>query len=435
MANGVLAIVFVLAGQLSQFNDRYSGAKDQSPPPANNAPASTPDSSVIPILESPPAETSSPSATGQPAGTVTDPYGSAAAPRGSGNTPSSPFERAGPNRSVSSPPNYGTLPARSNEAIAPTIPAASTPGPKPSVLMRAMLTPPAGSRLSGRPVTLAEVVAGGPSRSEQALCVEAYWDLCSSVADYYLGVREQQELQRLRTEIPQANATFQQAEKELAVRVGTSQRAAMASQYRLASLVGLGEGSLPLPGDLPHCGNYQSHYEQIFAGRPAAEAHELSALLPLRYAELKSAAAAVIRAEDWLTNVRRADADGTGSLRALELLALHRRAFVQIARDYNRRIARYVELATPGEIGSERLVARLIMRAGASTATRPSETTPLNRQSGNGTTGPPSTYAEGWAPASDGRAVGTTRDEAVTPASAQASEGPHEERSLLVKPR
>ena len=89
---------------------------------------------------------------------------------------------------------------------------------------------------------------------------------------------------------------------------------------------------------------------------------------------MKDAAAAVTRAEEWLTSSERprADADGTGTLRALELLALHRRAFVQIARDYNRRIARYVELATPGEIGSERLIGMLIMRAGASTATRPS---------------------------------------------------------------
>ena len=136
-----------------------------------------------------------------------------------------------------------------------------------------------------------------------------------------------------------------------------------------------------------------------------------SALLPLRYAELKSAAAAVTRAEDWLTsvdNVRSADSDGTGSIRALELLALHRRAFVQIARDYNRRIARYVELATPGEIGSDRLIGRLIMRGGASTATRPSGAAPLNRQSRSATTAPPSTYAEGWTPASEIQAASTT---------------------------
>jgi hypothetical protein len=297
-----------------------------------------------------------------------------------------------------------------------------------------MLAPPNGALLAGRPITLTEVVAGGQSRSDQALRVEAYWDLCSSVADYYLSVHEQQELQRLRTEIPQASATLQQAEKELAVRVGTSQRAAMASQYRLASLMGLDESNLPLPGDMPHCGNYQSHYEQIFAGRPSAEAQELAALLPLRYAELKGAAAAVGRADNWLTSVRRADSDGTGSIRALELLALHRRAFVQIARDYNRRIARYVELATPGEIGSERLVGRLITRAGT-TATRASGGVPQNRQSTSTTAAPPSTFVEEWSPASGVQSAGTTRDDAVTPAAAESASGPRQERSLLVKPQ
>jgi hypothetical protein len=303
--------------------------------------------------------------------------------------------------------------------------------------MRSLLTPPVQSRLAGQPVTLAEVVSIGQSRAEQALGVEAYWDLCSGVADYYLGLREQQELQRLRALVPQAGATFQQAERELAVRIGTSQQAALASQYRLASLMGRGQGFLPLPGDAPHCGSYHSHYEQIFAGRPAIEAQELSALLPLRYAELKDAAAAVARAELWLAsvdNTRSEFSDGTGSLRALELLALRRRAFVQIARDYNRRIARYVELATPGEIGSDRLIGMLIMRSGASTATRSSNPTPpLNRQSGSAATAPPGTYAEGWIPSS-GRAT-STRDDAVTPAAAESSAGPREERSLLVKPR
>jgi hypothetical protein len=432
MESGAIVLLLVLAGQLSQLNDRYSTG--QSLPPANNAPANTPDTSVIPIIESPSAEVSSPPATGQPTGTIGDPYGSSTAPAGGGTSRSNPFGGASSNGAISPPPGYGSAAARSNPTNAPAATATTTSGPKPSALMRAMLTPPADARLPGQPVTLAEVVASGQSRSDQAQRIEAYWDLCSSVADYYLGAREQQELQRLRTIVSQPGTTFQQAEKELAVRVGTSQRAAMASQYRLASLMGLSEGNLPLPDDLPHCGNYQSHYEQIFAGRPLAEAQELSALLPLRYAELKSAAAAVARSQDWLAsveNVRRADSDGTGSIRALELLALYRRAFVQIARDYNRRIARYVELATPGEIGSERLIGRLILRSDAATATRPSVPAPSNRQS-SASASRPSTYAEGWTQANDARAISSTRDEAVTPASAESARGPRRERSLLV---
>jgi hypothetical protein len=71
----------------------------------------------------------------------------------------------------------------------------------------------------------------------------------------------------------------------------------------------------------------------------------------------------VVRAEawlDWVASQRSSASDGTGAVRALELLALRRRAFVQIARDYNRRIARYAELAAPGEIDPRQLIGMLI---------------------------------------------------------------------------
>ena len=108
------------------------------------------------------------------------------------------------------------------------------------------------------------------------------------------------------------------------------------------------------------------------------------------------------------------DSDGTDTLRALELLALRRRAFVQIARDYNRRIARYAELATPGEIGAERLVGMLIKRAGASTATRPRVPPRLEcRQSRSATTAPPQHLRAKVGSRPARAAASTTRDDAV----------------------
>jgi hypothetical protein len=276
-------------------------------------------------------------------------------------------------------------------------------------------------------------------RLDQTQRIEAYWDLCSSVADYYLGLREQDELQKLRATVSRPGSTWQQAESELGVRIGTSQRAAVAAQYRLASLLGRGSDSLPLPGDLPHCGDYYARYSQVFAGRPSAEAQQLSELLPLRYEELKDSATAVARAQEWLDQIaaQRSDAsDGTGTLRALELLALRRRAFVQIARDYNRRIERYTELASPGEIGADRLLGMLIKQDGAdSTATRSSSPVPpLNRQSQMKSATPPRTFAEGWEPLKSDGQPAAKHDESVAPASAEASSEPHVEHSLLVSP-
>jgi hypothetical protein len=303
--------------------------------------------------------------------------------------------------------------------------------------MKQMLSPPAGSQLTGAPVSLIEVVSGARSRSEQAHRVEAYWDLCSSVADYYLGVLEQSEMRNLRALNANVGTAIQQAEAKFSVRQGTSKQAAIASQRRLASMMDRG-GSLPLPRDLPHCGSYQSHYEKIFASRPSIEAQELASLLPLRYAELKNSAAAVVRTRAELDTIARNDSGGADTLRALELLALQRRAFVQIARDYNRRIARYAELATPGEIGAERLVGMLIKLDNTPTATRPSLPAGTNgRQSRDARSAPPQTFAdaEGWEPAGQSVSRAATRDESIQQAAAEEKSAPREERSLLVSPQ
>jgi hypothetical protein len=300
--------------------------------------------------------------------------------------------------------------------------------------MKQMLTAPRGSQLSGTPVRLTEVVASARSRHEQAHFVEAYWDLCSSVADYYLGVVEQQDVRRLGSVNPRSGQLLQQAEAKFAARLATSKQAAVASQRRLASMMGR-TGSLPLPADLPHCGNYQTLYDQVFANRPSIEAEGLAALLPLRYVELKESAAAVMQTLAALDSVALNDAgDGSDTLRVLELLALQRRAFVQIARDYNRRIARYAELSTPGAINAEQLVDMLIKRDNTPTATRPTLPTGTNgRQSRNSVTPPPTFVAdEGWQSLDDGQSA--IRDTSVQPASGGDADKPREERSLLVAP-
>jgi len=131
--------------------------------------------------------------------------------------------------------------------------------------------------------------------------------------------------------------------------------------------------------------------------------------------------------------------DGANTLSALELLALRRRAFVQIARDYNRRIARYAELSTPGEIGADRLVGMLIKVDVPSTATRPSLPTGASGPQSQRSTLPPRTFAdEGWQSATQSVARATTDDDSVMATSAEveaSDEPPRVERSLLVSPR
>lgn len=415
-------VLLALASQIAS-GDRYgnpssSSAPAVSPPPATSSPARS--SAVSPP---PPAFTSA----------VEDEDTSPIR----GGTPDfgAAIQQQSP---VTAPPA-----AAPRARIAPPATNPSRSDVKPSVLMASMLTAPAGSRLMGRPVKLADIVRGASSREAQSQRINAYWDLCSSVADYYLGVREQDELQRLKASVGNDGAAWQQAAAELGVRLGTSQRAAVASQYRLSSLMGSADpASLPLPADLPHCGDYYARFEQVFAGRATPEAQQLSELLPMRYTELCDSATAITRAEELLQGVSaQRGSDGTGALRALEFLALRRRAFVQIARDYNRRIERYSELASPGAIDSDRLIGMLIMRSdAANTATRPTTSTPpYNRQSQVEFEEDAQTFAEGWESIRSASAeapldAGTGNDENVRPATVEAEKRsePRREHSLLV---
>jgi hypothetical protein len=309
-------------------------------------------------------------------------------------------------------------------------------------MMRAMLSTPNGSGLTGQPVTLAEAVASAPSRSDKSERIDAYWNLCANVSDYYLGLREEVEMRWLHAKLSGAgpSPTWQQAEKKLAMRVSAAQMAALASQYRLANLIGResSPGSLPLPADVPHCGKYDTRFEQIFSDRQSVEAQELSALLPLRYEELNDAAMAVMQGEAILAAIGRAPiTDETGTLGAFELLALRRRAFVQIVRDYNRRIARYSEIAAPGEIDSARLVSMLISTNSVGMDTRSSSSVdpPSNHQLQHSATTPQQTFAEGWSPAGNEPVPDrVSRDNSVRQASAE-TQTLRKERSLLVSPQ
>ena len=293
-----------------------------------------------------------------------------------------------------------------------------------------MLVAPASSQLRGQPVSLVEVIGGARSRSDQTQRVEAYWDLCSSVADYYLGLHEREELQRY---IQRGVQGWDRVDTNMQNRTATSLRAALASQMRVASFMGRGAGYLPLPTDAPHCASYNAHFEQIFSQGAPAEARELAALLPLRFKELKDASEDVSKSEQYLNSF--AQNRGTGGddgLHALGLLALQRRAFVQIARDYNRRIARYSELASPGQVSAERLTGMLIYSGAPSTARKSALPAPQpNRQSKNDSL-PPSTFAEGTPPALTAVSNNGTRDDAVQPASGSQPAPSDREHSVLV---
>ncbi|WP_425399299.1 hypothetical protein [Aeoliella sp.] len=323
--------------------------------------------------------------------------------------PIAPRDTATPARApVATPPNsytnespYGAAASAATSSRTPTGSSAPADTEHAKRLMEAALTPPANTQLSGSAVYLVDVVARVSSRSEQSECIGAYWDLCSGAADYYLSLRELSDLGNVVARYGQT-ATLQQSMKKLEKRRDTALAAARASQRRLASLMGRNQSSpLPLPGDMPHCSGYKTYHAQYFPTSDSPEAAELDKLLPLRHAELLEAAATVSQAEKFFNTFanRPMNDQGVELLMHLEGLALKRRAFVQIARDYNKRVARYTELARPGQLGANRLVSMLIKTNG-NVASRTSEPTQpgLNTRS---EFEPPRTFQPGGNPLRD----------------------------------
>ena len=349
-------LALVIAGQLSS-----SGRYDAVPALEENPPAAVPVAS--PAVGSP----SQPTIESEvPNPEQTDPY----TQRQPGSAQAADQEGAA-NQSldISAPASEAPLtlhePPLASEPD-PAVPQRSVlaVGPKPSELMRQLMKPPATGQISGAPVTLGEAVQDARSRHDQTQRAKAYWNLSAAVADYYLALLENTELAVLRQSVTAPSKQWETRQREAQARVDVAIRAAQGAQLQLHQLLGRGSsGSLPLPGDVPHCGRYNAEYDEIFASRPDPIARQLSELLPLRYNDLRSQAQSVADAAAWREEMsRRRDpaGDGLELLHSQDLLSLKRRAFIATARDYNQEIAAYTELAAPAEVAPDRLVAMMI---------------------------------------------------------------------------
>jgi hypothetical protein len=279
------------------------------------------------------------------------------------------------------------LDARSSAAGAPAEngTGASKPEKVSVTQMIRSLTQPSGSdQLAGVRMTLAEVVGTnlmeGPSwRAEQTGRVEAYWDLFAATALFHLANRHELELQTLRKGIRNPGLLWKQAEIQAQQSTKLAWQRAMAAQYQLRQLLGppdsdllnggpiitgpLNEGPLPRCAELPHCGRYNSRYNTLFEERPSPVAKKLDELLDSEYVDLVAQSKAISMSTERLHHLsisRKPESDGTEILSAYQLLVLQRVHFVEAVRQYNRCIVRYVHLAAPAPLDTNRLVAMLI---------------------------------------------------------------------------
>jgi hypothetical protein len=232
-----------------------------------------------------------------------------------------------------------------------------------------MLEAPLVGGLTGTKLTLAQAVDNALSRADQTQRVVAYWDLSQAVADYYLALDDRTKLAGLRQGISLPTPAWETARMNAEARVELARDRVSAAQAYLGAVTGnTMPGFAPLPTDLPFTGPYETRYAQLFQNRSSYLAEQLNELLPRLYSELSTNTAAIADARKAIfmaSDRRTPQNDGGELLQAYELFAAHRRQFLAAVSEYNLGIVHYTEIATPGNVDTERLVAMLI-RTGSS---------------------------------------------------------------------
>lgn len=230
------------------------------------------------------------------------------------------------------------------------------------ILLKQLSSVPDGVALPGETVTLAAVVHDAPTRRAQTDRISAYWDLSYAIADFYLAAREATEADSIVRRAGLTMGSFESEELAMKTRLAATQQAVVLAQARLKRLLGFYAN--PIPADLPLCESYETNYQRIFAEVPSDAAQSLDELIPLRYQQVLSDAAAVERGFQQLTDAGNQAASVEAPLAAHKSFSLARRAFLKTVYDYNHDIAEYSQLARPQRLAANRLVAMHIGTAG-----------------------------------------------------------------------
>jgi hypothetical protein len=232
-----------------------------------------------------------------------------------------PSATALPETTLSTPgASIGSLDASQSQSTTP----AHSLAPKEWV--ERFMEAPEGKLLPGVPLSLDEALEGSVGRQRQTEVVTAYWRLVVAIAKYHAAASTQD---------------VSAAEGELALL--SSKLDAIRAQHRLAQVLQLPEGELPLPVSQPHVGSYNTRYKEIFAGRFHRGAWELDQTLPVQFELIKVRSGALSRT-----------GPGTDEFRLAAI------GFMESVGEYNLAIAEYALLAAGDSLTGRDLVPLLI---------------------------------------------------------------------------
>ena len=216
-------------------------------------------------------------------------------------------------------------------------------------------------------MTLLESLERSPDRSRRLWITQAYWKLAAAAARSRFAAESEdrlaliapggnpEDLALLDLDTASARAESASAGVEL-----------VAAQQELIDLVRLPVSDPPpWPIDIPLTAAYQTHFETIFAARPATgRVRAIHRQLPMQHAAVVARGEAVDAAERRFSALEGLHAKGSkpigAVLHAHDSLVAQEQAFVEALRAYNLAIAEYVMAVADLSVPDDRFATMLI---------------------------------------------------------------------------
>ena len=218
-----------------------------------------------------------------------------------------------------------------------------------------------------RPLALLEALERSGDRTRRLWITQAYWKLAAAAA----RVRHAAEAEERLTLVAPGESPDDLVLLDLATATARGESAMagvdlVAAQQEIVDLVRLPvTDPPPWPVDRPLTAAYQTHFETIFAGRPATgRVRAIHRQLPLEYAALAARAEALRAAESRFASTEALHAKGKKPIGAVltahDAIVEQGEAFVRAVRAYNLDIAEYVMAVADLSVPDERFATMLI---------------------------------------------------------------------------
>jgi hypothetical protein len=218
-----------------------------------------------------------------------------------------------------------------------------------------------------RPLPLVEALERSGDRARRLWISQAYWKVSAGFAMLRWSTEALERLELIAPGgDPHDRAVLDVALAAARADLADARAELVAAQQELVDLVRLPAGDpLPWPVDRPLAGPYQTHFDTIFATRPATgRIRAIVRMLPSKHEALEARAAAVGAAQKAM---HMAEADHAKGQRPIEAVtAAHtavtnqQREFVKVMRAYNLDIAEYAMAVADLSVPDDRFVSMLI---------------------------------------------------------------------------